>query len=261
MNKPCAVPSLSKWAGIIFLTFTLFTPAMVLADSPASRATVNTETRDDDFDFIEEETKAPPIPIRDPLSPWNRMMFKFNDKLYFWVLKPVARGYGAVLPHMVRTGIKNFFYNLKAPIRVTSCVLQGKGEKAMAEISRFVVNSTAGGLCFADVAKKYPRLNTSPEDLGQTFGRYGIGNGIYLVWPFLGPSTLRDTLGFAGDQLLNPVPYFVSAEENLEITALETINQTSLTIGNYESLKNAAIQPYEAFRNAYIQYRQNLVSE
>ena len=204
---------------------------------------MNDESFDEDFDFIEEETEVRLVIVRDPLAPWNKLMYRFNDKLYYWVLKPVSKGYGFVLPQPVRTGIRNFFYNIKAPIRIVSCVLQGKGKKAVAEIEKFVINSTAGVLGFANPVKKYPRLNPSPEDLGQTLGRYGIGNGIYLVWPVLGPSTLRDTFGFAGDQLfLNPVSYVKPLEARIGTNALERVNSTSLTLGDYESFKDAARQ-------------------
>ena len=216
---------------------------------------------DEDFDFLENDVEIKPIAVKDPLSPWNRLMFKFNDKLYFWVLKPVAKGYGAVLPQMARTGINNFFYNIKAPIRIAGCLLQGKGGTAINEISRFTINSTFGVLGFANPVKKYPHLNPSPEDLGQALGHYGIGNGIYLVWPFLGPSTLRDTVGSVGDHFLNPVSYIKPMEAGIGVVALERVNKTSLTIGDYESLKESAIKPYEAFRNVYIQYREKLVSE
>ena len=217
---------------------------------------------DDDFDFIEETFSKPEPSVSDPIAPFNRVMFQFNDRLYFWVLKPVSKGYGKVVPNVARKGIKNFFYNVRAPIRIVGSLLQFKGEKAMAEYSRFLVNTTAGGLGFGDIAKKYPNLNISEEDSGQTLAHYGIGNGFYIVWPVLGPSTLRDTLGNFGDgRYLDPVAYVTPLEAYLEIRALETLNATSLRIGDYETLKKSAIRPYEAFRSAYIQYRNNLISD
>lgn len=217
---------------------------------------------DDDFDFLEEEYKPDANTVYDPLAPWNRAMFQVNDRLYFWILKPMATAYGHVIPQPARKGIKNFFRNIKAPIRIVNCMLQGKGRSAMAEYSGFIINSTAGFLGFRNPAKKYPGLNPGEEDLGQTLGRYGVHNGIYLVWPFIGPSTLRDTVGLVADTVfLNPVSYVEPLEIRIGITAEETINNTSLKIGDYESLKNASIQPYEAFRNAYIQYRNSQVNE
>ena len=118
------------------------------------------------------------------------------------------------------------------------------------------------GFGFGNPAKRYPELTPPEEDLGQTLGYYGIGNGFYLVWPFFGPSTLRDSVGFAGDLLLlNPVTYVEPIEDSFGLTLLESVNNTSLTIGDYESLKESAIQPYEAFRDIYIQYRSTQVSQ
>jgi phospholipid-binding lipoprotein MlaA len=216
---------------------------------------------DEGLDFFSEDTDEEVMQIADPLSSWNRAMFQFNDKLYFWALKPLAMGYKAVIPTPVRTGIKNFFHNLTMPIRMVSCLLQGKGRAASAELSRFLINSTVGVLGLGDPAKRWPELNTSVEDLGQTLGRYGIGNGFYIVWPFLGPSTLRDSVGMVGEWFLNPVSYVEPNETYLELRAVDTINKTSFKVGDYESLKEAAIDPYIALRNAYIQHRKKQVEE
>jgi len=220
------------------------------------------EFSDDDFDFMENEIEEKIITIADPFSSWNRAMFQLNDRFYFWVLKPISKGYKATVPPAIRTGIKNFFYHIRTPVRLVNCILQGKGHSAMAEYSRFIINSTAGGLGFGNPAKRYPHLNPGNEDLGQTLGKYGIGNGFYLVLPFLGPSSLRDTIGTAGDRLfLDPIAYVQTTGTYFGLITLETVNNTSLRIGDYESLKDAAIQPYEAFRDAYIQYRSNLITE
>lgn len=218
---------------------------------------------DDDFAFLEEEYQDDSAAdVKDPLATWNRAMFQINDRLYFWLLKPAAKAYGYAVPQPARKGIKNFFHNVKAPIRIVNCALQGKGRSAMAAYAGFIINTTAGFLGFADVAKNHAGLDPGEEDLGQTFGRYGIGNGIYLVWPFIGPSTLRDTVGMVGDTVfLDPVSYVSPRSLRIGLNAEETINNTSLRIGDYESLKEASIQPYEAFKNAYIQHRKGLVDE
>jgi len=219
------------------------------------------DSSEDSLEFFGEDTKEEVVHVADPLSPWNRAMFHFNDKLYFWLLKPLSRGYRAVIPTPVRSGVKNFFRNITMPIRMVSCLLQGKGRAASAELSRFLINSTVGVLGFGNPAKRWPELNPSEEDLGQTLGSYGIGNGFYIVWPILGPSTIRDSIGMVGDWVLNPVSYVDPTEAYLEIRAVETVNETSFKIGDYESLKEAAIDPYVAFRNAYIQYRKKKVEE
>jgi phospholipid-binding lipoprotein MlaA len=199
--------------------------------------------------------------VADPLAFWNLVMFHFNDKFYFWVLKPVARGYRAAVPSMVRVGVKNFFTNLSTPIRLVNCILQWKWQAANAEFARFMLNSTVGVLGFGNPAGKYPKLNLNEEDLGQTLGAYGIGNGFYLVLPFLGPSTLRDSVGLVGDLYLNPVSYVEPTEAAVGITSYKIVNETSFQIGDYESLKKAAINPYDALRDAYIQHRKSKVKE
>ena len=209
-------------------------------------------------EVFEEEN---PGYVADPIAPWNRAMFHFNDKLYFWVLKPLAKGYRAVIPRLARTGIQNFFTNLTTPIRLVGCLLQGKGNAAAFEFSRFVVNTTVGVLGFGNPAKNYPELNPPEEDFGQTLGSYGIGNGFYIVWPFLGPSTLRDSVGRFGDFFLNPVSYVQPLEAYLGVRGFDVVNETSFRIGDYESFKDAAISPYEAFRDAYIQHRKKKIKE
>ncbi len=221
----------------------------------------NLEEKDEFLDEFESEFEEKAVTVADPLSFWNRAMFHFNDKFYFWLLKPVARGYKAVIPGVVRTGARNFFRNIFTPIRLTSCILQGKVKAGGTELTRFVVNSTVGILGVADPAQKYFKLEMSDEDFGQTLGVYGIGNGFYLVWPLLGPSTLRDSVGMAGDWFLNPINYVQSVEASVAIWSYEKINETSFRIGDYESIKEAAVEPYEAFRDAYIQYRKNKVKQ
>ncbi|MEE8400360.1 MAG: VacJ family lipoprotein [Desulfobacterales bacterium] len=214
---------------------------------------------DDDFDF--EDDTISDVPAPDPLAPWNRAMFHFNDRVYYWVLKPLAQGYKKIAPAPVRRGVKNIFHNLAAPIRFVSCILQGKGSAAGGEFAGFIANSTFGVFGIFDLTRSHPQLNPKEEDLGQVLGAWGFGNGFYIVWPFLGPSSLRDSLGQVGDRLLNPTTYMESAVLSTGVAGFEMINATSFRIGDYESIKEAAIEPYEAFRNAYLQMREKKVAE
>jgi phospholipid-binding lipoprotein MlaA len=226
---------------------------------------------DDPFDDEYAEDEAILETVADPISGFNRAMFVFNDKLYFWVLKPVASGYRVVVPTPARTGIKNFFYNLLTPVRLVNCLLQAKFKAAGGELGRFTINTTVGMLGFLDPAADYPELNPPREDLGQTLGYYSVGNGFYIVWPLVGPSTLRDTVGAVGDWALNPFTFMqlinvdggalTSDTTNVAVFAVRVVNETSFRIGDYESLKNAALDPYEAFRDAYIQNRRSKIAE
>jgi phospholipid-binding lipoprotein MlaA len=207
------------------------------------------------------EEGAEDVSIADPIEPWNRLMFNFNDKLYFWALKPVARGYNAVFPEPVRVSVRDFFRNVAMPVRFVNSLFQGKIKGAGTELARFGINTTIGLAGFFDVAKSWFDLNAQDEDLGQTFGSYGMGGMMYIVWPFLGPSTVRDTIGFAGDSFLDPANYINPFYIPMSIHAYDRINKTSLDLGTYEDLKESAIEPYTAFRDAYIQYRNGQIKK
>ena len=242
----------------------------LLASAGDSTLTTNPEEEDkndqneaadvsDDDEYEDDDEDE--ISVPDPLSLWNKGMFHFNDKFYLWILKPVTKTYKAVVPELARIGVSNFFTNLTTPIRLTNCILQGKWQSAQAEVDRFLLNSIFGILGFGNPAKGYPRLKPSDEDLGQTLGAYGIGEGMYIVWPFLGPSTLRDSVGLLGDSFINPLSYVEPVEAAVGIYGYRIVNDTSFRLGDYESLKEAAIDPYEALRDAYIQYRKSKVEK
>ncbi len=198
--------------------------------------------------------------IADPLEPFNRAMFYFNDKLYFWVLKPVAQGYNKVVPEAPRVGVNNFFSNLKFPIRFVSRLLQADFSGATTELGRFAVNTVWGvGGLLDPASSKQLNIPKKEADLGQTLGVYGLGQGFYIVWPILGPYSARDSIGIVGDYFLYPVSYITPWYDWLAVRAYEEVNDTSLRIGDYESLKEAAIDPYVALRDAYAQYRQKMV--
>jgi phospholipid-binding lipoprotein MlaA len=243
-------------------------PTPQVAGPVGEDAPFDDELLDDDLDFLEEEqsdeesVQAPSM-VADPIAPWNRLMFHFNDKLYFWVLKPVALGYRRVVPLPARQGIRNFFYNLAMPVRVVSNILQWRWFNAGVEVGRFVVNTTEGILGFGNPAKRYPELNLPEEDIGQALGNMGINNGFYIYWPFFGPSTLRDTVGLAGDAYLNPVSIFNIVEPEIWFgtKVVDVVNTTSFRIGDYETVKEAALDPYDAIKNGYIQYRNRLIKQ
>jgi phospholipid-binding lipoprotein MlaA len=190
----------------------------------------------------------------------NRALFHFNDKFYFWVLKPVGKGYAFVVPEKLRICFRNVFNNLLMPVRAVNCLLQGKFKGFGTEVARFAINSTMGVGGFGDAGKIVFNLEPRLEDFGQTLGFYGIGPGIYINLPLIGSSSLRDTVGLAGDSFLNPMNYLgIPIEYNAAIKAYSLINNTSLLIGEYESFKKAAIDPYISLRDAYHQYRQYMI--
>ncbi len=216
---------------------------------------------DDEFDFLEDELTEQMVEITDPLEPWNRLMFHVNDGLYFWVVKPVSEVYTGLAPEPVRIGISNFFQNLTTPVRFVNCLLQGKGDSAGTEFDRFVINTTAGVLGFGDPARDQHGLEPADEDLGQTMAVAGFDNGFYIIWPLLGPSTARDSVGMVGDIFLNPIFYVEHTEAAISISAVKFTNESSFHIGEYEAFKSESLDPYIAMRDIYIQYRNKKIQE
>ena len=250
---------LRRWAWTIalFAAVLLCSEVFPAGELMAQTATASTPSEDEEFAFAESlsEEEEPPPQIADPLYYWNKGIFHFNDKLYLWGLEPVAVIYQSVVPHPFRTGVQNFYVNLSMPVRFVNCLLQGKTDRAGVELGRFMVNTVFGGLGFWNTADLEPNLETPPEeDFGQTLGTYGLGNGFYLVWPVLGPSTLRDTFGRAGDILVDPVAHIAPAASPF-LRTYERLNWLSLHVGDYESVKEAAVDPYESFKGIYLQYR------
>lgn len=201
--------------------------------------------------------------IADPLEPMNRAFFVFNDKMYFWVLKPVSQFYSFFLPEDVRGAIRNAGKNLLMPIRFTNNLLQGKFKSSGIELSRFLINSTVGIYGLADAAKTDFGLEPKDEDLGQTLGKYGVGDGLYVCWPIFGPSSMRDTIGLTGDSFLNPFSYMAPLDTVGGISTQTgiRINKTSLTLGTYEQFKEASFDPYIAVRDAYKQNRDSKIKD
>jgi phospholipid-binding lipoprotein MlaA len=239
----------------------------LLAQAEAEPDAAEQENQEEDpfADEWDEEEKAAPDEIPDPLYAWNWGWFWVNDYFYTYAWEPLAKGYKFITPDFFRTGVRNFFTNLFTPIRLVNCLLQGKWESAGNEAARFMVNTTVGILGFRDPASE-AYGPPKDEDLGQTLGHWGWNDGFYLVWPILGPSSLRDTIGLVGDNFLNPLSYVdgtptETSTLELGLKAYERLNTTTFYIGEYERLKSMALDPYIAIRNAYYQNRLKKISE
>lgn len=243
-------------AGLAFLFLSRGNLTAAEPPSPADNVT-EIEIEEPPPDEGGEETVGePPSPsVRDPLEPINRAIFVFNDKVYFWVMKPVAQGYRAVAPEPARVSVRNFFSNLTTPIRFANNLLQGRIRNSGTELLRFVINTTIGMVGLFDIAKRDFGLDRRDEDLGRTLGTYGLGHGFYIVLPLLGPSSVRDAAGLVGDAFLDPVNYLEDLEVILAVKAFKAENEVSLRIGDYEDLKESAVDPYTALRDAYVQHR------
>ena len=195
--------------------------------------------------------------VWDPIEPVNRGIFWFNDKLYFYALKPIAKGYRTVVPEPGREAVANVFTNLGAPVRIVNNALQGKVIGTLDELTIFLANSIfgLGGIFDLHEDSRKP----SPEDFGQTLGHYGIPPGPYLVLPFIGPRNLRDGAGMAADNLVDPLPspYYLKVHQAEVIAAVtgEQINYLSLDKDSYEAIVRESLDPYLTIRDAYMQNR------
>ena len=195
---------------------------------------------------------------RDPYEPMNRAVYKFNDEFDKAVARPVAEAYRHFVPPLVRTGIGNFFSNVNDVLIALNNALQGKVPEAINDLGRVAVNTTLGVLGFRDVASELgvPKNN---EDFGQTLGRWGFRDGPYIVLPILGPSSVRDTFGWAGDIYSNPLGYVDNVSVRNSLLGLRFVTVRSDLLEASQILETAALDPYEFVRDAYLQRRRSLV--
>ncbi len=214
---------------------------------------------EDIYQQLEEEysQKEKQTKIADPLEPFNRFMFKVNDVVYTVVFKPVSKTYSFIVPKGMRECIDRAFDNLKFPIRFVNCLLQARPKAAFKETCRFVINIVFGlfGLFPAADGVKALKREVPPQDTGLTFARWGAGHGFYLVLPIIGPCSLRDGIGKIGDYFLDPTTYLEPWKVKWGVKAGEKINYASLHLKEYEELKKSSVDPYTAFKDMYVQYR------
>ena len=218
-------------------------------------------------DELDDYADAPASVIADPLEGWNRFWFGFNDVFYTYFFRPLYTGYAFVTPQALRTGLKNVLTNALFPVRFVNSILQGKFLAAGVEFGRFMLNSTLGVGGLIDVAKDKKTIvpvDPDGEDFGQTLGVWGMGPGIYLVWPIVGPSNSRDTVGRAVDWLIDPL-LFVPGTVTMNTVSAGVwgglrFNAANDTLDTYENIKKAAVDPYISMREMYTKYRQNRIA-
>jgi len=194
----------------------------------------------------------------DPFEPFNRGMYKFNDTVDKAVVKPVAKGYNKAMPTVGKVMVSNFFSNLDDVVVTANDLLQFKFKQAFSDGMRFVVNTTIGVLGLIDVASK-GGLKKHHEDFGQTLGKWGVGNGPYLVLPILGPSTVRDGIGLYADGYASPTYQLDHMRTRNQVYLVEGINIRAGLLDKEEVIDEAVIDRYEFLRDAYLQHRRNLV--
>ena len=195
---------------------------------------------------------------KDPIEGFNRAMFAFNEGLDTVIVKPVAKGYEAVLPSPIRTGVTNFFANIEDVFIGVNNLLQGKIPQAFNDFGRVAINSTIGLLGILDVASD-AGLEKHDEDFGQTFGRWGVGNGAYVVIPVFGPRTARDTVGLVLDVAADPVAEHRPKRSRNAALVLRTVNDRANLLPADKVVEEAALDKYSYMRDAYLQRRRNLI--
>ncbi len=196
---------------------------------------------------------------KDPLEPFNRGVYKFNDRVDKAVVKPVAKAYIKIMPEPARNMVRNFFSNLDDVVVTLNDLLQLKFAQAASDGSRFVLNSTFGifGLFnFADTLEKHH------EDFGQTLGYWGVGSGPYLVLPLLGPSNVRDGVGLYVDGQTNPLGEVEDVRARNQAYVAKLTSARAGLLRQEEVFEEAAtLDRYAFIRDAYLQRRLNLVHD
>jgi phospholipid-binding lipoprotein MlaA len=195
---------------------------------------------------------------KDPIEGFNRAMFAFNEGLDTVIIKPVATGYDAVLPSPIKTGVTNFFSNIDDLFIGVNNLFQGKVTAALSDWSRVVINTTVGLLGVIDWASDVG-LEKHDEDFGQTFGRWGVGDGAYVVVPVFGPRTARDTVGLALDVQFDPVWGHLPKRAREVAIAVRLVNDRANLLAADKVIDEAALDKYSYMRDAYLQRRRNLI--
>ncbi len=197
---------------------------------------------------------------RDPFEGYNRAVHAFNEDFDRKLFQPLAKGYEKVTPRPVRRGVGNFFSNLGDVWVMINSFLQGKPRDGLSDMSRVVWNTTLGLGGVFDVAS-HMDLPKNNEDFGQTLGVWGVGPGPYMVLPFLGPSTTRDTTGRALQWAYSPQRELFDSETSLYLTGLNLVDQRAQLLRTTRLIDSASLDSYSFMRDGYLQRREYLIHD
>jgi phospholipid-binding lipoprotein MlaA len=195
---------------------------------------------------------------KDPIEGFNRAMFAVNETIDSYAVRPVAKAYDDYLPVVVKAGVSNFFGNIDDVFTGVNNFLQGKPGDGASDLGRFVINSTIGILGMVDVASDIG-LAKHDEDFGQTFGRWGVGNGPYVVLPVFGPKTARDTVGFMVDRYVDPVGNIEDVSVRNSLSALRIVSIRAELLPADKVVDEAALDKYSYVRDGYLQRRRSQI--
>lgn len=192
-------------------------------------------------------------PAYDPWEKYNRKVHRFNDVVDRGIARPLAHGYVKVVPRFARTGVSNFFSNLRSPLTMTNQLLQGRPGDAWDTLGRFLMNSTLGVGGLFDPASK-AMVARRNEDFGQTLGAWGWRRSRYVELPFFGPRTVRDVLGLAGDMPLSPIRTIESDKVRIGLQGLQLVDARTQLMA-LDDIRDSAVDEYALTRDAWLQRR------
>jgi phospholipid-binding lipoprotein MlaA len=198
----------------------------------------------------------------DPFEKMNRGTFAFNHQVYRFVTKPLAKFTNFILPKPARTALEHAVANLESPVRITSSLLQGKVRRAGQETGKLLVNSTLGIGGLWKPSDRIDSLKKVPsEDMGQTFGKWGIPAGPYLVVPVLGPSSVRDLPGKAADACLSPTMWLNENTLSTITSVSKAVIENPHRMEMYDDATSDALDPYISMREGFTSYRKRAVEK
>ena len=257
MKRPATTPGPSGLAaGLLALLITgcaSVPPSTGPAPGPAAEA-----GSEPGVDVASEVAEAPVKSRADPWERWNRKVYAFNDSLDAAVIKPVATAYTKVVPQPIRTGVTNFYGNFADAWSALNNVLQGKVVDGLHDVMRVGTNTLFGIGGLFDVASEFG-LDSQREDLGQTLGHWGVAPGPYIVWPLLGPSTVRDTIALPLDRSASPSLLVSATVDVVAISGLGLLNERANLLPTTRMLDDMALDKYSFVRDAYLQRRRSLI--
>jgi len=218
-----------------------------------SSGTMTIQTSQGSFELEPTVVSYAPQTFSDPLEAINRPIFAFNDLVFRYMFIPLAQGYQYVVPSPIRSGVSNFFSNIREPLNAINHVLQGEGKASGTSLSRFVINSTLGLLGFFDPANDWFAIKEQTATLNQTLASYDVGYGSFLVLPFLGQTDTRNGFATVVEGMIHPINLATDSPQTLYIQAYSSFHAFSPQADSYEILKQHTEDPYLFFRNLYLQ--------
>lgn len=248
---------------LIFVFF--LNPQAFCQESKNSNSSEEYFDEADFSDFGEFSNNKEDDKNKDPLEKYNRKIYVFNDVFDKYFFKHVAKTYRVVLPKKARNSVRNFLQNIFKPVSIVNSLAQGKFENALATFSSLLINTTIGVGGIFDISKS-KGIEYNEEDFGQTLGHYNIGSGIYLMVPFLGPSSVRDLSGKIFDNAINPIglnfleigegsSVLVNSKYRLGIATLSAIDSRESLLDILDDIQKESFDSYVTIRSAYLQRR------